>query len=62
MFYNVFMAPLSALANAMNRDLIPGGLKDPESTFQMYLRIFLDAIAYLGSMLESESVCDGFEI
>ena len=56
MFYNVFIAEraASALAKAINRDLIPGGLKDPESTFQMYLRIFLDAIASLGSMLESE--------
>ena len=64
MFYNVFIAEraASALAKAINRDLIPGGLKDPESTFQVYLRIFLDAIASLGSMLESESVSDVFEI
>ena len=52
MFYNVFIAEraASALAKAINRDLIPGGLKDPESTFQVYLRIFLDAIASLGSI------------
>ena len=64
MFYNVFIAEraASALAKAINRDLIPGGLKDPESTFQMYLRIFLDEVASLGSMLESESVSDVFEI
>ena len=64
MFYNVFIAEraASALAKAINRDLIPGGLKDPESTFQMYLRIFLDAVASLGSMLESKSVSDVFEI
>ena len=64
MFYNVFIAEraASALAKAINRDLRPGGLKDPESTFQVYLRIFLDAIASLGSMLESESVSDFFEI
>ena len=55
MFYNVFIAEraASALAKAINRDLIPGGLKDPESTFQMYLRFFLDAVASLGSMLDT---------